>query len=169
MRLRRIRSSMIFIDSNIPMYLVGASHPHKVDAQRLLEDLLSERVRPVAGCRTRKVDRPRIDSAFGSRRIASRGYGAAFDWSNPEFRRRLRRTRRNRSAVLIAAASRLAPIGPAAVNRCIEVPTRERSSMAPGYRRVRAVRTAVTSCPPFPMCLSEAELGLKADPTGGSK
>jgi uncharacterized protein len=28
---------MIFIDSNIPMYLVGAAHAHKVDAQRLLE------------------------------------------------------------------------------------------------------------------------------------
>jgi predicted nucleic acid-binding protein len=32
---------MIFIDSNIPMYLVGAPHPHKVDAQRLVERLLS--------------------------------------------------------------------------------------------------------------------------------
>jgi hypothetical protein len=28
---------LIFIDSNIPMYLVGADHPHKTDAQRLLE------------------------------------------------------------------------------------------------------------------------------------
>jgi uncharacterized protein len=28
---------MIFLDSNIPMYLVGAAHAHKVDAQRLLE------------------------------------------------------------------------------------------------------------------------------------
>lgn len=28
---------MIFIDSNIPMYLVGAPHPHKSEAQRLLE------------------------------------------------------------------------------------------------------------------------------------
>ena len=28
---------MIFIDSNIPMYLVGSDHPHKVDAQRMLE------------------------------------------------------------------------------------------------------------------------------------
>jgi hypothetical protein len=26
-----------FVDSNIPMYLVGAAHPHKADAQRLLE------------------------------------------------------------------------------------------------------------------------------------
>lgn len=28
---------MIFVDSNVPMYLVGAPHPHKADAQRLLE------------------------------------------------------------------------------------------------------------------------------------
>jgi len=27
----------MFIDSNIPMYLIGAAHPHKTDAQRLLE------------------------------------------------------------------------------------------------------------------------------------
>jgi predicted nucleic acid-binding protein len=36
---------MILVDSNIPMYLVGAPHPHKVDAQRLLEKLVSERQR----------------------------------------------------------------------------------------------------------------------------
>jgi len=28
---------LILVDSNIPMYLIGASHPHKTDAQRLLE------------------------------------------------------------------------------------------------------------------------------------
>jgi predicted nucleic acid-binding protein len=28
---------MILVDSNIPMYLVGAEHPHKTDAQRLIE------------------------------------------------------------------------------------------------------------------------------------
>lgn len=28
---------MIFVDSNIPMYLVGAVHPHKADARRLVE------------------------------------------------------------------------------------------------------------------------------------
>jgi len=28
---------MILVDSNVPMYLVGAPHPHKVDAQRVLE------------------------------------------------------------------------------------------------------------------------------------
>lgn len=32
---------MVFIDSNIPMYLVGADHPHKVDARRLLEGLIA--------------------------------------------------------------------------------------------------------------------------------
>lgn len=36
------------VDSNIPMYLVGASHPHKTDAQRLLESLVSDRQRLVA-------------------------------------------------------------------------------------------------------------------------
>lgn len=38
---------MIFVDSNIPMYLVGAAHPHKADAQRLLERYVSERARLV--------------------------------------------------------------------------------------------------------------------------
>lgn len=32
---------MIFVDSNIPMYLVGAPHPLKADAQRLLEGLIA--------------------------------------------------------------------------------------------------------------------------------
>ena len=38
---------MILVDSNIPMYLVGAAHPHKRDAQRWLEKLVSERARLV--------------------------------------------------------------------------------------------------------------------------
>ena len=38
---------MIFVDSNIPMYLVGAPHPHKTDAQRLLEKLIADRERLV--------------------------------------------------------------------------------------------------------------------------
>lgn len=33
---------MILIDSNIPMYLVGAAHPHKIDAQRILERCIAE-------------------------------------------------------------------------------------------------------------------------------
>jgi predicted nucleic acid-binding protein len=38
---------MILVDSNIPMYLVGPPHQHKVDAQRLLEKLVSTRERLV--------------------------------------------------------------------------------------------------------------------------
>ncbi len=33
---------MILVDSNIPMYLIGAEHRHKIDAQRLLERALSK-------------------------------------------------------------------------------------------------------------------------------
>jgi predicted nucleic acid-binding protein len=32
---------MIFVDSNIPMYLVGAAHPHKADARRRLQDAIA--------------------------------------------------------------------------------------------------------------------------------
>jgi predicted nucleic acid-binding protein len=32
---------LIFVDSNIPMYLLGASHPHKTDAQVILERLIA--------------------------------------------------------------------------------------------------------------------------------
>jgi uncharacterized protein len=38
---------VILIDSNIPMYLVGASHPHKSDTLRLLEKLIGDRRRLV--------------------------------------------------------------------------------------------------------------------------
>jgi uncharacterized protein len=38
---------VILVDSNIPMYLVGAPHPHKTDAQRLLEKFTSARQRLV--------------------------------------------------------------------------------------------------------------------------
>jgi predicted nucleic acid-binding protein len=36
---------VIFVDSTIPMYLVGASHPHKVEAQRALEKIIRDRQR----------------------------------------------------------------------------------------------------------------------------
>ena len=32
---------MIFVDSNIPMYLIGAAHPHKGEARHLLETAIS--------------------------------------------------------------------------------------------------------------------------------
>jgi predicted nucleic acid-binding protein len=34
---------VILVDSNIPMYLVGAPHAHKSDARRLLENVISQR------------------------------------------------------------------------------------------------------------------------------
>lgn len=57
---------MIFIDSNVPMYLVGAPHPHKADSQQLLETLVSQRQRLVTDAevfqeilhRYRAIDRP---------------------------------------------------------------------------------------------------------------
>ena len=33
---------MIFLDTNVPMYLIGADHPHKADAQRLLERVVAD-------------------------------------------------------------------------------------------------------------------------------
>ena len=39
---------MIFVDSNIPMYLVGAPHVHKTDSQRLLERAIADGERLVS-------------------------------------------------------------------------------------------------------------------------
>ena len=33
---------MIFIDSNIPVYLVGAAHQNKIDAQRIIEQCIAD-------------------------------------------------------------------------------------------------------------------------------
>lgn len=38
---------MIFLDSNVPMYLVGADHPHKEDARRLVRRFVEARERLV--------------------------------------------------------------------------------------------------------------------------
>jgi predicted nucleic acid-binding protein len=38
---------MVFVDANIPMYLMGDDHRHKVESQRLIERLASERRRLV--------------------------------------------------------------------------------------------------------------------------
>jgi predicted nucleic acid-binding protein len=38
---------LIFVDSNIPMYIVGKDNPRKVDSRRLLERFTSERRRLV--------------------------------------------------------------------------------------------------------------------------
>ena len=39
---------MIFVDSNIPMYLVGAPHPHKDEARKLVERCITDRERLVS-------------------------------------------------------------------------------------------------------------------------
>jgi predicted nucleic acid-binding protein len=57
---------VILVDSNVPMYLVGAPHPNKIDAQRLLERLVIERQRMVTDAevlqeilhRSRAINRP---------------------------------------------------------------------------------------------------------------
>lgn len=69
---------MILVDSNIPMYLVGAAHPHKVDAQRALERLVADDERLVTDVevlqeilhRYRAIDRadaiqPAFDALLG--------------------------------------------------------------------------------------------------------
>jgi uncharacterized protein len=69
---------MILVDSDVPMYLVGAGHPHKVDAQRLLERLVAECQRLVTDAevlqeilhRYRAIDRldaiqPAFDALLG--------------------------------------------------------------------------------------------------------
>ena len=38
---------MIFVDSNIPMYLIRAAHPHKAEAQVILERLIASGLRLV--------------------------------------------------------------------------------------------------------------------------
>jgi hypothetical protein len=64
---------VIFVDSNVPMYLVGAEHPHKHDARRLLEEFSAARRRLVTSSevlqeilhRYRAIDRPEaIQAAF---------------------------------------------------------------------------------------------------------
>jgi len=66
---------VIFVDSNIPMYLVGAHHPHKSDARRWLEELVSGRERLVTDAevlqeilhRYVSIDRPAaIQPAFNA-------------------------------------------------------------------------------------------------------
>jgi uncharacterized protein len=38
---------MVFVDANVPLYILGKDHPHKVDSQRLIERFVSERRRLV--------------------------------------------------------------------------------------------------------------------------
>ena len=69
---------MILIDSNIPMYLVGAAHPHQADAQRLLErftidnrrlvsdvEVLQEILHRYVAIDRRDAIQPAFDALFG--------------------------------------------------------------------------------------------------------
>ena len=43
---------MTFVDSNIPMYLIGTAHPHKAEAQLILERLVAAGERLVTDAET---------------------------------------------------------------------------------------------------------------------
>lgn len=69
---------MIFVDSNIPMYLVGAEHPNKARATHLLEqvivaherlvtdvEVLQEILRRYTAIRRREAIRPALQAILG--------------------------------------------------------------------------------------------------------
>jgi predicted nucleic acid-binding protein len=69
---------VIFIDSNGPMYLVGAPHPHKADARRLLEgasaagerlvtsaEVVQEILHRYIAIRRREAIQPAFDALLG--------------------------------------------------------------------------------------------------------
>ena len=69
---------MIFVDSNVPMYLVGAPHPHKADAQHLLEaaiaagerlvtsaEVLQEILHRYVAIQRREAIQPAFDALLG--------------------------------------------------------------------------------------------------------
>lgn len=69
---------MIFLDSNIPMYLVGAAHAHKIDAQRMLErsiaagerlvtsaEVLQEILHRYVAIERREAIQPALDAMLG--------------------------------------------------------------------------------------------------------
>jgi hypothetical protein len=69
---------VILIDSNVPMYLVGAAHPHKADSQRLLEaavaageklvtdaEVLQEILNRYAAIARRDAIQPAFDAVLG--------------------------------------------------------------------------------------------------------
>jgi uncharacterized protein len=69
---------VIFLDSNIPMYLIGAPHPHKEDARRLVAEAIAARERLVtdaevlqeilhryAAIQRREFIQPAFDSLLG--------------------------------------------------------------------------------------------------------
>jgi hypothetical protein len=62
-------SSLIFIDSNIPMYLIGAPHPQKSEAQLLLERPIASGQRLVTGAEALKEILHRYTAIGKQRRL----------------------------------------------------------------------------------------------------
>jgi predicted nucleic acid-binding protein len=69
---------VIFVDSNIPMYLIGAPHPHKLDAQRVVQaaiaageplftdaEVLQEICHRFVALRRRDMIQPGFDAIIG--------------------------------------------------------------------------------------------------------
>ena len=46
----RVEPARLVVASNIPMYIVGAAHPHKLDSQRLLEESITRGEKLVTDC-----------------------------------------------------------------------------------------------------------------------
>jgi predicted nucleic acid-binding protein len=76
---------VILVDSNVPMYLVGSPHPHKTDAQRLLERCIASRERLVTDAEVLQEILHRY-VAIGRRdaiQPASRPCSGSSTWSSP--------------------------------------------------------------------------------------
>ena len=93
---------MIFVDSNIPMYLVGAPHPHKADAQRLLERCVTDEVRLVTDVEVLQEILHRY-AAIGRRDAISPAFEALLGVVDEVFPIELRDVERARDVLLAAA------------------------------------------------------------------
>ena len=90
---------MIFVDSNIPMYLVGAAHPHKADAQRLLERCVADEERLVTDAEVLQEILHRY-SAIGRRDAISPAFEALLAVVDEVFPIELRDVERSRDVLL---------------------------------------------------------------------
>lgn len=68
---------MTFVDSNIPMWLIEATHPHKTEAQLLLERVIAAGQRLVADSAVLEEILHRIPLSIGGRPSEQRSM--AFD------------------------------------------------------------------------------------------
>jgi predicted nucleic acid-binding protein len=71
---------MIFVDSNIPMYLIGVAHPLKLQARRLLEHCIAESERLVTSAEVFQEILHRY-TAMGRREAIQPAFDAMRRWS----------------------------------------------------------------------------------------